>query len=217
MMGALARDFSSKARCYTPPRSPQREWPSNGSSRSLPAKVGSARRPSPSISRLPSRATAGLCSSISTPAPRPSATRSTSRSRRTSTISSARASRSTAASRISTTSSIRSASSAISDSWPGRCTSSTRSRTSARRTKARLIEAINGLDADYVILDMRAGLDSNVIDFLPFSNSGRPDLHAASSQRHARGLGHRQGDPLPQTAADLQQGVAVFLYGGWKT
>src|SRR5216684_1359280 len=38
--------------------------------------------------------------------------------------------------------------------------------------KAKLIEAINGLDADSVILDMRAGLDSNVIDFLPFSNSG---------------------------------------------
>jgi len=38
--------------------------------------------------------------------------------------------------------------------------------------KARLIEAINGLDADFVILDMRAGLDANVIDFLPFSNSG---------------------------------------------
>ena len=38
--------------------------------------------------------------------------------------------------------------------------------------KARLIEAINTLPADYVILDMRAGLDSNVIDFLPFSNSG---------------------------------------------
>ena len=38
--------------------------------------------------------------------------------------------------------------------------------------KQRLIEAINGLDADYVILDMRAGLDANVIDFLPFSNSG---------------------------------------------
>jgi MinD-like ATPase involved in chromosome partitioning or flagellar assembly len=38
--------------------------------------------------------------------------------------------------------------------------------------KAKLIEAINGLDADYVVLDMRAGLDSNVIDFLPFSNSG---------------------------------------------
>ena len=38
--------------------------------------------------------------------------------------------------------------------------------------KARLIEAINTLPADYVILDMRAGLDANVIDFLPFSNSG---------------------------------------------
>jgi MinD-like ATPase involved in chromosome partitioning or flagellar assembly len=38
--------------------------------------------------------------------------------------------------------------------------------------KARLIEAINGLDAEYVVLDMRAGLDANVIDFLPFSNSG---------------------------------------------
>jgi MinD-like ATPase involved in chromosome partitioning or flagellar assembly len=38
--------------------------------------------------------------------------------------------------------------------------------------KAKLIAAINELDAEYVILDMRAGLDSNVIDFLPFSNSG---------------------------------------------
>ena len=38
--------------------------------------------------------------------------------------------------------------------------------------KQRLIAAINGLDADYIILDMRAGLDANVIDFLPFSNSG---------------------------------------------
>lgn len=38
--------------------------------------------------------------------------------------------------------------------------------------KAKLIEAINTLPADYVILDMRAGLDANVIDFLPFSNSG---------------------------------------------
>lgn len=38
--------------------------------------------------------------------------------------------------------------------------------------KAKLIDAINGLDADYVVLDMRAGLDANVIDFLPFSNSG---------------------------------------------
>jgi MinD-like ATPase involved in chromosome partitioning or flagellar assembly len=50
--------------------------------------------------------------------------------------------------------------------------------------KRRLIDAINGLDADYVILDMRAGLDSNVIDFLPFSNSGilvfTPHLPAAT-------------------------------------
>src|SRR5437868_6563613 len=38
--------------------------------------------------------------------------------------------------------------------------------------KLKLIAAINTLDADYVILDMRAGLDANVIDFLPFSNSG---------------------------------------------
>jgi MinD-like ATPase involved in chromosome partitioning or flagellar assembly len=38
--------------------------------------------------------------------------------------------------------------------------------------KARLIEAISTLPADYVVLDMRAGLDANVIDFLPFSNSG---------------------------------------------
>src|SRR5215212_9757610 len=38
--------------------------------------------------------------------------------------------------------------------------------------KAKLMAAINSLDADYVILDMRAGLDANVIDFLPFSNSG---------------------------------------------
>ncbi len=38
--------------------------------------------------------------------------------------------------------------------------------------KSRLIDAINSLPADFVILDMRAGLDANVVDFLPFSNSG---------------------------------------------
>jgi MinD-like ATPase involved in chromosome partitioning or flagellar assembly len=38
--------------------------------------------------------------------------------------------------------------------------------------KTRLMAAINDLKADYVILDMRAGLDASVIDFLPFSNSG---------------------------------------------
>lgn len=38
--------------------------------------------------------------------------------------------------------------------------------------KSRLIDAINSLEADFIVLDMRAGLDANVIDFLPFSNSG---------------------------------------------
>lgn len=38
--------------------------------------------------------------------------------------------------------------------------------------KQRLMEAINTLPAELVILDMRAGLDSTVIDFLPYSNSG---------------------------------------------
>lgn len=38
--------------------------------------------------------------------------------------------------------------------------------------KSKLIEAINGLDTEYVVLDLKAGLDSNVLDFLPFSNSG---------------------------------------------
>jgi MinD-like ATPase involved in chromosome partitioning or flagellar assembly len=47
-----------------------------------------------------------------------------------------------------------------------------------------LIDAINGLDADYVVLDLKSGLDPNVIDFLPFSNSGilifTPHLPAAT-------------------------------------
>ncbi|MBW3566162.1 MAG: AAA family ATPase [Acidobacteria bacterium] len=50
--------------------------------------------------------------------------------------------------------------------------------------KNEIIEAINGLDADYVILDLKAGLDSNVIDFLPYSNSGilifTPHMQAAT-------------------------------------
>ncbi len=40
----------------------------------------------------------------------------------------------------------------------------------ARREQ--LIDAINGLNAEYVILDLKAGLDPNVTDFLPYSNSG---------------------------------------------
>jgi MinD-like ATPase involved in chromosome partitioning or flagellar assembly len=35
-----------------------------------------------------------------------------------------------------------------------------------------LVHAINSLPARYIVLDLRAGLDANVIDFLPLSNSG---------------------------------------------
>src|SRR5450759_5052368 len=38
--------------------------------------------------------------------------------------------------------------------------------------KAKLIAPINRLPAKYVVLDMKAGLGPNVIDFLPYSNSG---------------------------------------------
>lgn len=38
--------------------------------------------------------------------------------------------------------------------------------------RARLAHAINGLPADFVVVDLRAGLDANVLDFLPSSNSG---------------------------------------------
>lgn len=38
--------------------------------------------------------------------------------------------------------------------------------------KLKLINAINKLDADYIILDLRAGLDYRVLDFLPLANTG---------------------------------------------
>lgn len=48
----------------------------------------------------------------------------------------------------------------------------------------RLIDAINELPAEYVVLDLRAGLDQGVIDFLPHRNSGilvfTPHMPAAS-------------------------------------
>jgi MinD-like ATPase involved in chromosome partitioning or flagellar assembly len=54
--------------------------------------------------------------------------------------------------------------------------------TPARR--AQLIDAINALDVRYVVLDLKSGLDSNVIEFLPYSNSGvlvfTPHLPAAT-------------------------------------
>jgi len=51
--------------------------------------------------------------------------------------------------------------------------------------KEKLIAGINGLQADYLIVDMKAGLDHNVLDFLPLSNSGillfTPRLKAATA------------------------------------
>lgn len=38
--------------------------------------------------------------------------------------------------------------------------------------RERMIEAVNELDADYVILDLKAGIDAAVLDFLPQSNTG---------------------------------------------
>lgn len=38
--------------------------------------------------------------------------------------------------------------------------------------KARLIRGINSLQADYIVLDLKAGIDSKVLDFLPHANSG---------------------------------------------
>jgi MinD-like ATPase involved in chromosome partitioning or flagellar assembly len=53
---------------------------------------------------------------------------------------------------------------------------------SARRE--RLIDAINALPASFVVLDLKSGLDANVIEFLPFTNSGMlvftPHLPAAT-------------------------------------
>lgn len=47
-----------------------------------------------------------------------------------------------------------------------------------------LIREINSLDANFIILDLKAGLDSRVLDFMPFSNSGilifTPTLPAAN-------------------------------------
>jgi MinD-like ATPase involved in chromosome partitioning or flagellar assembly len=47
-----------------------------------------------------------------------------------------------------------------------------------------LIDAINDLDATYVVLDLKSGVDPGVIDFLPISNSGilifTPHLTAAT-------------------------------------
>jgi MinD-like ATPase involved in chromosome partitioning or flagellar assembly len=53
-----------------------------------------------------------------------------------------------------------------------------------RAKRERLIDAINRLDVEFVVLDLRAGLDPSVTDFLPHSNSGilifTPHLTAAT-------------------------------------
>jgi MinD-like ATPase involved in chromosome partitioning or flagellar assembly len=41
-----------------------------------------------------------------------------------------------------------------------------------QRRREALVDAINGLDVEYVVLDLKAGLDHSVIEFLPYSNSG---------------------------------------------
>jgi MinD-like ATPase involved in chromosome partitioning or flagellar assembly len=50
--------------------------------------------------------------------------------------------------------------------------------------RAQLIDGVNGLDARYVVLDLKSGLDQNVVEFLPYSNSGilvfTPHLPAAT-------------------------------------
>ena len=52
------------------------------------------------------------------------------------------------------------------------------------QNKAKLIQGINSIPADYVIIDMKAGLDYNVIDFLPMTNTGiiifTPKIRAAT-------------------------------------
>lgn len=50
--------------------------------------------------------------------------------------------------------------------------------------KRRLMEGINSLQAEFVILDLRAGIDQNITDFIPYDNSGllvfTPKIKAAS-------------------------------------
>ena len=50
--------------------------------------------------------------------------------------------------------------------------------------REKLIRGINDLQADYVIIDLKAGLDTHVLDFLPISNSGiilfTPGMRAAT-------------------------------------
>lgn len=41
-----------------------------------------------------------------------------------------------------------------------------------QKARDRMVNAVNALEADYVILDLKAGLDPGVLDFMPQSNTG---------------------------------------------
>jgi len=84
--------------------------------------------------------------------------------------------------------------------------------------KEKLIAGINGLQADYVVLDLKAGLDRNVLEFLPLSNSGiilftpklRAATHTAAEMAKAvlfRMLGIMLTSPLLQDQANAPQAL----------
>jgi MinD-like ATPase involved in chromosome partitioning or flagellar assembly len=103
--------------------------------------------------------------------------------------------------------------------------------------KDKLIAGINGLQADYLVIDMKAGLDHNVLDFLPLANSGillfTPRLKAAiaSAAEMAKAaifrmLGVMLTSPLMRERFGLEtddprtavfQRLRVFLEGGDET
>lgn len=55
----------------------------------------------------------------------------------------------------------------------------------SRQERKRLIEAIHQLPVEYVVIDLKAGVSSDVVDYLPYSNSGilifTPRLPAATA------------------------------------
>ncbi len=84
--------------------------------------------------------------------------------------------------------------------------------------KEKLIAGINGLQADYVVIDLKAGLDRNVLEFLPLSNSGiilftpklRAATHTAAEMAKAvlfRMLGIMLTSPLLQDHANAPQAL----------
>ncbi len=54
----------------------------------------------------------------------------------------------------------------------------------SRENKSRLVQSINQLDADYIIIDHKAGMDDDILDFLPTGNTGilifTPKIKAAT-------------------------------------